>query len=163
VPASRRDRSAVEHEAGHVEARERHRRARNRLVAADEDDDGVEVVRPRDQLDRVGDDLAADERHAHALGAHGDAVGHRDGVELHRRGAGFADAVLDRRRQPPQVVVARADFDPGVGDPDERFPEVFVGKSHRFEHGAGGRAVGAARDREAPAGTRLGRVGPGHA
>ena len=53
-----------------------------------------------DQLDRVGDDLAADERGAHALGAHGDAVGHRDGVELHRRAAGRADAILDVLGEP---------------------------------------------------------------
>ena len=53
---------------------------------------------PRDhELDRVGDHLAADERRLHALGAHRDAVGDRDRVELHRRAAGRADALLDRR------------------------------------------------------------------
>ena len=36
-----------------------------------------------------------DERGAHALGAHRDAVDDRDGVELDGRAAGLADALLD--------------------------------------------------------------------
>ena len=62
LEASRRDRPAVEHQARHAQPRHRHRRARDRLVAAAERDDGVEAVAARDQLDRVRDDLAADER-----------------------------------------------------------------------------------------------------
>ena len=51
---------------------------------------------PRDdEFDGIGDDLARDERGLHALGAHGDAVGDGDGVELHGGSAGFADALLD--------------------------------------------------------------------
>ena len=65
VPA-RRDRAAVEHEARHVEPRERHHGRGNRLVAADDADEAVEQVAARDELDRVGDHLARDERRAHA-------------------------------------------------------------------------------------------------
>ena len=46
-------------------------------------------------LDRVGDDLAAGQRVAHALVVHRDAVADADGVELERRAAGHADAGLD--------------------------------------------------------------------
>ena len=49
-------------------------RGRDRLVAADEADDAVEVVAAGHELDRVRDDLAADERAAHARRAHRDAV-----------------------------------------------------------------------------------------
>ena len=52
--------------------------------------------------------------------AHRDAVGDRDGVELDRRAAGLANALLHVRGQLAQVVVAGADLDPGVGDADER-------------------------------------------
>ena len=91
APAARRDRAAVEHHRGHVQAGERHHRAGDRLVAARHRDDGVELVAAHDQLDRVGDHLAADQRGLHPLGAHRDAVGDRDRVELHRRAAGLAD------------------------------------------------------------------------
>ena len=53
VPAARRNRPAVEHEAGDVEARQRHHRGGNGLVAADQDDQPVEQVAAGDQLDRV--------------------------------------------------------------------------------------------------------------
>ena len=54
----RRDRAVVERETGKVEARERHDRGGNRLVAADEADEAVEEVPARHELDRVGDHLA---------------------------------------------------------------------------------------------------------
>ena len=130
---------------GHVQPRERHDAARNRLVAADEHDEAVEAVAARDELDRVGDHLAADERRAHALGAHRDAVGNRDGVELHRRAAGRADAGFDVLGQRAQVQIARADLDPGVGDADERLLQIRVGEAGAFEHRARGRAARACR------------------
>ena len=72
-----RDRPVVEHQAGQVEPGQRHRGGRDRLVAADQAHQPVEQVAAGDQLDRVGDHLAADQRRAHALGAHRDPVGHR--------------------------------------------------------------------------------------
>ena len=92
--AAREDRSAVENDAGEVEAKQRHGGAGNGLVAGDQGDDAVEHVAARDELDRIGDDFAADQRRLHAFGAHGDAVADGDGVELHGRAAGGADAAL---------------------------------------------------------------------
>src|ERR1700704_1745295 len=40
-----------------------------------------------------------------------------------------------------QVVIARADFNPGVRDADERLLEVAVGKADGLEHRARGRAA----------------------
>ena len=133
---ARRDRPAVEHDARQVHPRQRHQRARDRLVAAAEHHHRVEVMAAHHQLDRVGDDLAADERGAHALGAHRDAVRHRDGVELHRRAAGLAHAFLHLGGEAPQVEVARADLGPRVGDADQRLVQVGVGEADRLQHGA---------------------------
>src|SRR5690606_41809570 len=58
-------------------------------------DDAVEHVAAGDELDGVGDHVAANQRCLHAFGAHGDAVGDGDGVELHGSTAGGADAFLD--------------------------------------------------------------------
>ena len=72
----RRDRAAVEDQARHIESGQRHHRAWNRLVAADERHQSVELVSSHDQFDRAGDDLSPDERRA-ILGAHRDPVRHR--------------------------------------------------------------------------------------
>ena len=51
----------------------------------------VEALGVHHELVRVGDVLARDERGAHALVAHADAVAHRDGVEDDRLAAGLID------------------------------------------------------------------------
>ena len=65
-----------------------HQHARQGLVATSERDERVEALGVHDGLDRVGDDLAADQRRVHAFVAHRDAVAHRDGRELDREAAG---------------------------------------------------------------------------
>ena len=89
------DRAVVQGQARQVEAGQRHRRARQRLVAADQAHETVEEVSARHELDRVRDHLARHERGLHSLGSHRDAIGDRDRVELHRRPTGGPDAVLD--------------------------------------------------------------------
>ena len=80
--ASEHDGPAVQHEPGHIDASEHHGHRGDGLVAPGDGDEAVEHVAPRDELDGVGDDLAADERALHALGAHRDAVGDRDRIDL---------------------------------------------------------------------------------
>jgi hypothetical protein len=162
LPSPRRDGTAVQDETRDVETCKGHRRPGNRLVAPDEDDERVEVIRPRDELDRIRYDLAADERHPHAVGAHRDAVGHRDGVELHGGRPCGSHAGLDRRGEAPEVKIARTNFNPGVRDPDEGLPQVVVGEADRLEHRPGGRAVAAARNAQAAARTNGGRGTRGH-
>ncbi len=81
------------------------------------------------------------------FGAHRDAVGDRDGVEFHRRRAGGANAGLDVLGQRPQMEIAGTDFDPGVGDADERLLQIRVGESGALQHRARGRAARAGRQR----------------
>ena len=150
--AAGRDRSPVEHEAGDIQPRQRHDRGGNGLVAADQRDHAIELIGPRDELDRIGDHLAAHERRAHAFGAHRDAVGHRNRVELERRAAGGADAFTDPVRHLAQVVVARADLDPGVGDADERAGQILVGQARGFQHRPGRGPVGPGSQRRASSG-----------
>ena len=93
-----RDAAAVQRDARNIEARQRHRRGRNRLVAAAQHDHRVETMAIDRELDRIGDDFAADQRRAHAGRSHRDAVGHRDRVELDRRATGRADTFAPPRR-----------------------------------------------------------------
>ena len=120
------DGAAVENESGNIQASQRHNAAGNRLVAADENDQCIEKISASDKFNRVGNDFAADQRSFHPFGAHGNAIGDGNSIELERRAAGFADAVFYMLRELAQVVVAGADFNPGVGDADQRFGKVFV-------------------------------------
>ena len=128
----------------------------HRLVAADEADEAVEEVAARDELDRVGDHLARDQRGAHAGRAHRDAVGDGDRVELDRRAAGGADAVLHVHGELALVQVARHRLDPGRRDADERLREILVGEADGLQHRAGAGAVDAVGERSAAA---LGGIG----
>ena len=113
------------------------------LVAAGDADEAVEGVAAGDEFDGVGDDFAGDERGLHALGAHGDAVGDGDGVELHGGAAGLADALLDGFGYLAEMEVTGADLGPGVGDADDGLVQVFFGEAYAAQHSAGGGAVGA--------------------
>ena len=138
---ARTDGAAIEGESREVEPDERHHAGRNRLVAADDHHQAVEEVPTRDQLDRVGDHFAADERGLHAFGPHGDAVGDGDGVELHRRAAGRADPGLDLLRQSSMVEVTWHGFDPAVTHPDDGLGEILTGKADGPQHGTRGGAI----------------------
>src|SRR5581483_2721701 len=151
-----RDRAVVEDEAGDVEARERHHAGGDGLVAADDAHEPVEQVALGHELDRVGDQVAADERRAHPGRAHRDAVRDGDRVELDRRAAGGPNAVLDVDRELALVVVARHRLDPRRRDADERLREVLVRVADRLQHRARGRAVDAVGEEGAAA---LGGVG----
>ena len=138
MPA-RHDRAAVDDQAGDVEARQRHRRGRDGLVAADQHDHAVEAVAAGDQFDRVGDRLARHQRALHALRAHRDAVGDDDGAEFERRAAGFADAGLEVFAEFAQVDVARRHVGPGVDHRDHRLGDFPLAEAGGPKHGAGRR------------------------
>ena len=88
------DRAGVEEDAGQVEPRGGHEHPGQRLVAPGEEHRTVETLGHHHGLDRVSDDLAADEREVHALVAHRDAVGDRDGAELEGEATARVHAVL---------------------------------------------------------------------
>ena len=112
------DRAAVDHEAGAIQAAERHQRAGHVLVAAGDHDAGVVPLGAHHGFDRVGDEVARLQRVAHAVGAHRDAVGDADRVEPHADEAGFRHALLDLGREVEQVHVAGVAFEPHAGDAD---------------------------------------------
>ena len=70
-------------------------------------------------------------------GAHRHAVGHRDGVELHRRAARGADPGFDPFRQTPVIEIARHGLDPAVPDADQWFGEILAGEADRAQHRPG--------------------------
>ena len=139
-----RDRAVVEDEPGDVEPGERHHRARACVLSQP-----TRQTRPsrrcpaHDELDRVGDHLARDQRGAHAGRAHRDAVRDGDRVELDRRAAGRADALLDVHGELALVQVARHRLDPRRRDADERLREILVGEADALQHRARRRAVDA--------------------
>ena len=120
APGAGAHRAAVDHERGLVHARERHQRGRHGLVAADDADQRVEVVRDVHQLDRVGDQLARDERRAHSRRPLRLVVGDGDRVELERHAARLLDAAGHGRGQLAVREVARHRARPGRRDTDDR-------------------------------------------
>jgi hypothetical protein len=88
------------------------------------------------QFHRVGDDIARDERGFHALMAHGDAVGHRDGAEFTRRAMGCGDALLHGLRLAHERDVAGRSFVPAGGHADQRLANLVLRQTHRVEIGA---------------------------
>ena len=138
---ARQDRAAIENYAGHVEPQQGHCGAGDGLIAGNQRDDAVKHVAADQELDRVRDHFAADQRGLHALGAHGDAIGDGDGIEFHGGAAGGADALLHLYRQLAEVVIARHGLDPCVGDADDRLDQVGIREPDGFQHGASGSAV----------------------
>ena len=143
---TREDRPGVDEHRRHVQAGGGHQHAGQRLVAAGERDHPVEALGLHDGLDGVGDDLAAHQREVHALVAHRDAVGDRDGAELQRVAAAGVHALLGRAGQPLQRQVAGRDLVPARGDADLGLREVLVGHADRAQHPAGGGALEAVGD-----------------
>src|SRR6185312_3836819 len=88
------DSASIENKAWQVHARQGHGSGGNRLIASHHANNRIEKLTAADQFDGIGNDLAAHQRGTHAFGAHGFAVGNRDGVELHRRSASRANALL---------------------------------------------------------------------
>ena len=105
---SGQDRAAIHEHAGHVQPHHRHHHARQRLVAAGEPDQRVVAMPAHGEFHRVRDQVARHQRGLHALVAHRDAVGHRDGGEFARRAAGLVHALLHRLRLARRARCCRA-------------------------------------------------------
>ena len=143
------DRATVEGQSRDVDPDESHHGGRNRFVAAHDQDQAVEEMAARDQLNRIGDHLAAHERGLHPLGAHRDAIGHGDGVELHRGTPGGTDSGLYLLGEAAVVEVAGHGLDPAMPDADQRLAEVFAGEADCPQHGARAGTVVALRQSRA--------------
>ena len=126
------DRAAIDEDGGHVEAAHRHHHAGQGLVAAGEADQRVVAVAAHGELDRIGDHLARHQRGLHALVAHGNAVGHRDGDELARRPGGGGNAPLYGLRLAHQGDVAGRRLVPAGSHPDEGLMDLLGRETHRI-------------------------------
>src|SRR3982074_2906000 len=91
---------------------------------------------PDRQFDGVGDAFARWQRRAHAVMAHGDAVGHGDGAEFARSAACGGNALLDRLGLPHQRDVAGRGLVPARRHADERLVDLLGGEPHGIEIGA---------------------------
>ena len=149
-------RAAVEDDGGLVDASERHQRGGHGLVTADQAHERVEIMRPRHQLDRVGDHLARDQRRTHPGRALRLVVGDGDRVELERHTAGGGHARGDVLGELALVQVAGHRPRPRGRDADDGPVEAGRVDAHGAEVGARRRALGAARERSAGAASRTG-------
>src|SRR5205807_6602356 len=138
---TRRNGAAIKHQSRQIHSSKCHGGRGDGLVAADHTHDRVEKLAAAHQFNRVGDDLAADQRSLHAFGAHRLTVADGNGVELHGRAARRANALLHLGRQAAQVEVAGHGLNPGVGHANDGFAEIVIRKSNGLEHGAGGGPV----------------------
>ena len=75
-------------------------------------------LRTHDGLNGIGNQIARLQRIAHAIGAHGNTVGHADGIETHAHQIGRLHALLDLGGQIQQVHIAGIAFVPHAGDAD---------------------------------------------
>ncbi len=142
TPAARQDGAAVDEDGRHVETCGCHEHAGQGLVTACEGDECVEALGVHDGLDRIGDDLTTHQGRPHALVAHGDAVGDRDGDELDGIGARLTDPLLRSFGESVQWHVARGDLVPRGADPDLGLAPVIVGHANRPQHGPGRGTLG---------------------
>ena len=92
-------------------------------------------------LGGVGDQVPGDQGVLHADVAHGDAVAHGDGGELHRGAAGGPDAGLHRLGDLVQVHVAGDDLVVGAHHADEGPLQLLLGVAQGIEQGAVGGAL----------------------
>ena len=108
-------RPAGDHDRRHVGARRAHQLRGHRLVAAAEQDDGVERIGADALLDVHRHQVA--EEHRRRLHQ---VLAERDRRELERQAAGEQDAALDRLGERAEVQVAVDELRPRVADPDHR-------------------------------------------
>lgn len=139
--AAGHDRAAINENGRTVHAGHRHHAAGHILVTATNRDEAVHAFAADDRLDRIGDDLAGNERVFHPFGAHGDAVGDGDGVENHPFTARGVRALGGLDGELVDVDIARSHFAPGGSDADLRLGEILLFESDSVEHRAAGRAV----------------------
>ena len=139
--AARKDRSAIDEDRWHIEPQHRHHHAGERLVTARKGHQRVVAMPAHRQLDRIRNDFTADERGLHPLMAHGDAVGHGDGVEATRHAAADFHAHARNVRLMVERRVAGSRIVTGRGNADKWPRNFFLGQPHRIIIAAVGRAL----------------------
>jgi len=118
IEAAGENGAAVHEDGRPVEPRHGHATGGHIFVAAADGDEPVEALTAHHGLDRIGDDLAGNERVFHPFGAHGYPIGNGDRVE----DDGFATRRIDAQsrftRELVNVHIAGRDHAPGRSDAD---------------------------------------------
>ena len=78
-----------------------------------------------------------DQREAHAVGTHGNAIAHPDGVETHADESCRGNALLHLLGEAEKVHVAGVAFEPDTGDAHLGLLHVLFGESGAVEHRLG--------------------------
>jgi hypothetical protein len=133
--------AAIDEDRWHIAADHGHHHAGKRLVAAAEADQRIIGQAVDHGFDRIGDQLARDQREFHPLVIHADTVGNRNGGEFPRRATGFCDPGLSGidleivGHVAGRLLALHADY------PDHGLGQRLVVQSHRTHESAVGRAI----------------------
>ena len=133
--------AAIDEDRRHVAADHAHHHAGQRLVAAAESDQRVVGEAVHHGLDRIGNQLAREQRELHPLMVHADAVGNRDGGEFARRAAGLRDSGFGGIDLEIVGHVAGRLLALHADDADHRLCERLVVEPHRAHEGAVRRTI----------------------
>src|SRR5215472_2893873 len=148
-------RPARHHDRRQVDAGRGHEHGRGGLIAAREQDDGVERVSPQEFFHLHGHEVAEQHR-----GRPHQRLAKRHGGKLKREAARLPDAALDRVSYPAQVRVAWRELRPAVRYSDDWAAVEYLGReSLRPEPGAVDHASPAPRAEPSPASQRVYRRG----
>ena len=139
-------RAARDDDGRDVEARRGHQHAGHDLVAVRNEHEAVELVRLRQRLDAVRDQLAAGQRVLHADVAHRDAVAHADGRHHDRGAARDAHARLGGVRDLVEVDMARDDLTVCGDNADDRLFHLLFGQTAGAQQRTVGHALCARGD-----------------
>src|SRR5260221_9253240 len=132
--AARGDGAAVDHDRGSIEPAHGDEAAGHVLVTAGQGDESVVVLGATDGFYGVGDDIAANQGVAHAVGAVGHAVADADGIEDKADKFFIPDAFFDDLREVVEVHVTGVAVVAHAGDAHLCFCEVFVCQSNAIQH-----------------------------
>ena len=119
-----------------------HEQAGDVLVTVGDHHQAVKLVGHGHGLSGVGNEITGDQGVLHTHMAHGDAVTHGDGRELHGSAPGGPDAGLDGLGDLIQIHMAGDDFVVGAHHTDERTLQLLLGVAQGIEQ----RAVGCRGD-----------------
>jgi hypothetical protein len=140
---SRYDRTTVDEDRRNVHSGKTHHRSGNCLVTATDAQQSVHLVAVSVELDNVRNCVPGDEGRLHSLVAHRLAVGDDEGMEAHRHGAEFFQALLGDFRELVVVDVTGADVTSRAGNANDWLHEVVVAKADGPEHRPVGRPLDA--------------------
>ena len=136
--ATRKHGAAAHKDGRDVDARRRHEETRHVLIAVRDADHRIKLMRSRETLGRIRNQVSCNQGVLHARVSHRNAVADRNGRHHDRHAARLCDAELHGIDNLVEVHVARDNFVVGRDDTDERLLHLLLGKAECIKQ----RAVG---------------------